>query len=66
MTLKKQRKAFDLELHALVTRYMSEFDLPAEELLDLLMGEEMFLIWACLMHLEEDEGQDEDYVDSED
>lgn len=48
MTVRKQRDAFDKDLHALVLRYMSEFDLPAEDLLEIMVREEMFIIFVAI------------------
>jgi hypothetical protein len=60
MTLDKQRRAFEVELHGLIARYLDEFDLPAEALLDIVTSEEMFLIAMAFIAAEdEDEG---DYI----
>jgi len=53
MTLNKQRKAFDLELHGLIVRFLDQFDLPPEALLDSLICEEMFLIAMAFSNAEE-------------
>lgn len=55
MTLDQQRKAFDHDLHALVDRYFDEFDLPAEDILELMVREEMFLICMAVAAAQDDD-----------
>lgn len=61
MKYKKQVKAFDGELHGLCLRYLNEFDLTVEDMLEVIMREEVFLIAMGFVLCE----RDGDYADKD-